>query len=119
MAEAERQALAKETANSLVRMQEFDADSIARVEELGRGLNFKDAVPDVKRIVELFRQVSVDVLSEFSIQRLQVVKQIADAEFNRLQQILQFSPVTSGTGSVAAAVGARPGCPTMCRRSAE
>lgn len=94
MTDAARQKLAQESTESVRRMQDFNPEEVARVEELGRELNFKEAVPRVARIVDLFKQVSLDVLPEFSATRLSTLKQTGDAEFNRLQQILTFSPAT-------------------------
>lgn len=91
----ERDKLVKETTDALKRMQDFRVDTLARTEELGRDLNFQDAVPHALKIVELFKQVAVDVLPEFSTARLNTIKEIANSEFNRFDQIQKFS-VTSG-----------------------
>jgi type II secretory pathway pseudopilin PulG len=81
----------KEATDSLKRIQDFNPESIARVEDLGRDLNFQDGVSAASKLVELFRQVSLDIVNELSASRLQSLKQSADAEYNRLQQILKFS----------------------------
>lgn len=87
----QRKKLIEDTRKSLLRIQEFDAPSISRKEELGRDLNFEAAVPAVQRNISLFAQVSPDVLSEFPDGRLTAIKNHADAEFNRLEQILKFT----------------------------
>ena len=86
-----RRKLLEETTPSLTRVQEFDPDSIARVEELGTELNFELGVEHAERLVELFKEVSLEVLSELSHQKLTALKQQADAQFNILEQVRQFS----------------------------
>lgn len=91
MTNEERSKLIAEARSSLTRIQEFDAKSIERSEELGRGLSFAAGVEPLQRIVALFQEVSADVLDGLSVQRLNIVKQQADALFSVLQQILNFS----------------------------
>ena len=91
MTDDERIKLVEEAQDSLRRMQDFDAETIARVDELGRELNFSAGVEPLKKTIALYREISLDVLPDMSVSRIQTVKQSADALFNQLQQILKFS----------------------------
>lgn len=81
----------EETAASLKRVQEFDAESLARREELGAALNFSPAVQPAARLVQLFRQIPSSSLDDFPDGNLEQVKQQADAVYNIFQSILSFS----------------------------
>lgn len=80
----------EEASFSIDRLQRFDPETLARTGELGAQLDFSAAVPFAGRLVELFRQVSLDILDELSVERLVQLKRIADTEFNLLQQIIRF-----------------------------
>jgi hypothetical protein len=90
MAAAEPKHLA-EAKSSLLRIQNFEAKQIDRPEDLGRDLNFADAVAPLDRTLALFRELSLDVLPDMSTQRLNTIKQQADALYNTLQSIVTFS----------------------------
>ena len=62
--EAENQALESAKA-SLVRMQEFDVQTLPREAELGRSYSFSAAVESASRLVELFKRLSPEALSDF------------------------------------------------------
>ncbi|MDX2054768.1 MAG: hypothetical protein SFV15_20365 [Polyangiaceae bacterium] len=88
--------LVAETKESLQRIQNFDATTIARTDELGRELNFAQGVEPLERSLALFREVSVDVLESMSASSLNQVKGQSDALFNLLQQMLNFSAAAEG-----------------------
>ena len=89
--EAENQA--RERANaSLVRMQEFDVQTLPREAELGRSYSFSAAVEPASRLVELFKRLSPEALKDFGENQLDELQQQADASFNLLNSILQFDP---------------------------
>jgi hypothetical protein len=79
---------------SLERMQGFDAKKITR-EELGTAYNFKDAVAPAERLVELYNRLPLSSLDDFPDAVLNVVKNQADADFSRLNQILEFDETKS------------------------
>jgi hypothetical protein len=93
----ERKKLLEETTASVRRLQEFDPKSIIREDDLGKALNFRDAVPDATRLVNLFREVSLSVLPDLSGQYLTQLKQNADARYQIFSQILAFNPEAGGT----------------------
>ena len=76
-------------------MQEFNPNSIARVDELGQAINFKDAVPVAKQLVELYRHLTPESIAELSLQHLDTVAARAEADHESLQSVLQFQAGTS------------------------
>lgn len=54
----------EETRKSLERMQKFDPNSLPREQELGKSLNFNDAVEPATRLIDLYRQLPDEVLEQ-------------------------------------------------------
>ncbi len=82
----------EEAKESLERMQQFDCEALVRDEELGQHFNFSQAVEPSKKLVRLYGQISSTVLDDFPELIANQIKQQADADFNRFQQILDFDP---------------------------
>jgi hypothetical protein len=80
---------------SLERLQKFDPDTLPRIQELGSVINFADAVEPAKRLIDLYRQLPVEVLDQLSAGKLGELKQQADSDFNILNAILQFQAGSS------------------------
>lgn len=92
--------LRDEAATSLDRMQTFDADSLVREEDLGRALNFKDAVAPAERLIELYRRLSPAALEDFPTDKLTQIRNLANQDFNLLNQIITFSAEQSNPQNV-------------------
>lgn len=84
----------EETQESLSRMQAFDPKSLAREEELGRNFDFSAIVAPASKLIRLYNQLGLSTLDDFPDQNLAQIKQQADADFNRFQQVLDFDPTT-------------------------
>lgn len=82
----------EKTQESLSRMQAFDVKSLAREEELGRNFDFSAIVAPASRLVRLYNQLGLSTLDDFPDAILTQIKQIADADFSRFQQALDFDP---------------------------
>ena len=82
------------TQESLARMQAFDAKSLAREEDLGRNFDFSAIVAPASKLIRLYNQLGLSTLEDFPDGILVQIKQIADADFNRFQQALDFDPTT-------------------------
>lgn len=80
-----------EARKSLSRVQQFNTADLSRVAQLGDTLNFSDAIAPADRLVRLFRQFPIDFLDELPEQQLQSLRQHADAFYNILTQIIEFS----------------------------
>jgi len=76
--------------SSVQRIQEFDSATLPREADLGRQLSFRDAVAPAQRIIELYKQLSLETLSDFGDQQLNQLKSQADADFNRFNEVLNF-----------------------------
>jgi len=103
----------EETTQSLKRMQEFDSASLPRKEDLGKNLNFEDAVEPADKLISLYRRLSITVLEDFPDPFLAQIKQVADADYTRLKQILDFetsvaNPQTDRDSYIAQLAAAYP-----------
>ena len=81
----------KEAQESLKRLQDFDASTLPQKDQLGAELNFSDAVPYARKLVDLFNQISLTSLVDLPKVHLDAIKNQADATFNRFDEILTFS----------------------------
>ncbi|HEY8587510.1 MAG TPA: hypothetical protein VIL60_12420, partial [Rhodanobacter sp.] len=49
---------------SLERIQTFDAKSLGRNEDLGRQLNFEEAIDTADRLIRLYQRISIATLDD-------------------------------------------------------
>jgi hypothetical protein len=82
----------KETKEALDRMQKFECKSLARIEDLGREMNFSLAVEPAERLVELYKRVPVSILDDLTDEQLNQIKGLSQADFNIINEILTFTP---------------------------
>ena len=82
----------KEAQESLSRVQNFDVDSLPREKELGDALNFRGVLEPAERLVRLYKQLSVTCLEDFPPPTLQALKEQANTDFSRFDEILKFKP---------------------------
>jgi len=87
------------TRTSLLRVQNYDPDGLARTADLGTALNFSEVVPDARRIIELYRRLPESILEDLTPQHLSMIQQAADADFNRFKQVEGFDPEETGNAS--------------------
>jgi hypothetical protein len=76
---------------SLERVQKFDTATLPRDAELGRDLNFNEAVLPANRVINLFKQLPLEYLEEIPDNHLQQITSHADSFYNLLSQISTFS----------------------------
>lgn len=86
------------TERSLRRMQEFDADSLAREEELGKAYNFRGAVQPAKELIQLYQRMSVLALDDFPPEQLNIVQAAANRDYAAFERILKLD-TTQGIAS--------------------
>jgi hypothetical protein len=89
---AARDQVVEEAKASIRRVQELDSTSVARTDELGSRFTFEPAVPHLERVIDLFRQLPLDLLNDLSTNSLKMVRQAADAQYQRIEQMLTFDP---------------------------
>jgi len=82
--------LENETKESLERIQRFNLESLPRVDDLGSKMNFGEVVKPAKRLVELYRRLTVTALQDFPNANLTAIKNSCDANYNLFQQVIDF-----------------------------
>lgn len=80
----------EETREIVRRMQDFDTDTLPREDELGQGLSFKGAVLPARKLIGLYKQLSLSALDDIPDQLLAKIKTRANADLNLFQQVLDF-----------------------------
>jgi hypothetical protein len=88
-------ALDEDTKNSLERMQNFDIQTLPREKPLGDKFNFNDALIPAERLVSLYKRLSISVLDDLPVSRLNQIRNKANEDFSRFEQILNFDPTQS------------------------
>jgi len=83
--------LLDETMQSLLRMQSFDVNLLPQEEKLGQALNFSEAPAPAKRLIDLYRLISPEVLKELPQALLQTIKNRANEDYSHLNAILTFT----------------------------
>jgi len=84
---------------SLLRIQKYDVEQLPRVNELGSSLNFKNAIEPARRLISLFRRLSTTALEDFPDAILDQIKAQCDADYQKLNQIIDFDPSSQQTPS--------------------
>lgn len=87
-----RQKYLENAKKSLERMQKFDVTTLPRIDVLGTGINFAEAVEPAERLIDLYRQLPLEVLEQLPNSYLTTVQNQADNDFNLLDSILKFEP---------------------------
>lgn len=77
---------------SVQRMQEFDVNTLPRTEELGKRMNFADAVEPAKELVALYQKINLSMLIAMPQSAVDNIRNIADSNYNCLRRILNFDP---------------------------
>jgi hypothetical protein len=83
-------------------MQSFDHAALSQEQRLGQAMSFAEAVTPAQRLIGLYRRLSLEALDDLSDQVAGQVRQQADADFNRLQAIMDFDPSQGDPGNVRA-----------------
>jgi ElaB/YqjD/DUF883 family membrane-anchored ribosome-binding protein len=86
----------EETTNSLKRVQEADAQALART-DLGNA-NLSALVPLAERLINLFRALPITILGEFPNQQLQQIQQHANTAQAYFEEIRKFNIESQNLG---------------------
>ncbi|MEP0546607.1 MAG: hypothetical protein ABJF88_06720 [Rhodothermales bacterium] len=86
--------LQEQAENSLERIQQFNVEQLPRTAELGSSFHFEGAVQPARRLIDLYQQLPKTALRYLPHDFLQRIKNQADADFQRLNQLLEFDPST-------------------------
>lgn len=83
--------LLEKTQKTLEQIQTFNTKSLVREEELGKNLSFSEAVEPAKRIVNLFKQISINTLEDFPEEQLNILINQANKNLNLFDEIDSFT----------------------------
>lgn len=93
------QTLLESTRDALDRVQQFDANTLSREADLGKQLNFSEAVAPSQALIDIYRRIPLTALDDFSDGQLNVISQQAQANFNVFKQILDFNATAGNAAS--------------------
>lgn len=80
----------EEAEKSLIEVQQFDVQTLPRVDQLGSEMALTDIVPHAQRLVDFFKKLSPSALEDFPTQQLDIVIQDTTATLNRFNTALEF-----------------------------
>lgn len=82
----------EDTKQALLEIQQFDCESLEREEELGKSLNFSEAVKPAEKLVSFYNQLSTSVLEDFPINDLTIIQRRVNSDLADLKAIFAFNP---------------------------
>lgn len=94
------QTLLESTRDALNRVQQFDAATLSREADLGKQMNFFEAVAPSQALIDIFRRIPLTALDDFSDVQLNVISQQAQADFNVFKQILEFNATAGNAATI-------------------
>ena len=77
--------------NALNRIQEYNPQQLVKKEDLGTYLCFEEIVEPASRIVDLYRQVPLDMLTVLPPNKLQNIIEVANADYNIFEEVNGFN----------------------------
>jgi hypothetical protein len=89
------QTIFESTREALDRVQQFDVATLSREDDLGKQMNFSEAVAPSQALVDIYRRIPLTALDDFSDSQLNAIGQQAKADFNVFKQILEFNATTA------------------------
>jgi hypothetical protein len=76
---------------ALERIQTFDPETLGRVDDLGRQMNFAEAVKPAEAIIAVYKRIPMSALPDFTDSQLNTILGQANADYNVFKQILDFN----------------------------
>lgn len=89
------QTILDSTREALDRVQQFDVATLSREDDLGKQMNFSEAISPAQALVDIYRRIPLTALDDFSDSQLNAIGQQAKADFNVFKQILEFNTTTT------------------------
>lgn len=83
------------TREALERVQAFDPNTLGRVDDLGRQMNFAEAVKPAEAIVAVYKRIPISALADFTDGQLNAILAQANSDYNVFKQILDFNAASS------------------------
>lgn len=91
-ADEQSKTIKEQTEGALKNIFDFDVNSLIREKELGSELSFAEVLPFAEKIINLYKQISIQILDDLPEQQLESLKNYANDDYKKFQQILEFSP---------------------------
>jgi hypothetical protein len=89
-----------ETFVALDRMQQFDAKSLGREADLGKQLNFAEAIESAEAIIGIYKRISLTALEDFTNTQLNSIKAQAQSDYNMFKQVLDFQATSNNASNI-------------------
>lgn len=89
---------------ALDRVQKFDPKGLSREADLGKQMNFADAVDPAKALIDIYSRIPLNALQDFSDSQLDTIKAQAQADYNVFDQILTFDATVTGAAATRTAI---------------
>ena len=80
---------------ALERVQTFDPATLGRVDDLGRQMNFAEAVKPAEAIIAVYKRIPMSALPDFTDGQLNAILAQANGDYNVFKQILDFNAASS------------------------
>lgn len=80
---------------ALERVQTFDPETLGRVDDLGRQMNFAEAVKPAEAIIAVYKRIPMSALSDFTDGQLNAILSQANSDYSVFKQILDFNAASS------------------------
>ena len=80
---------------ALERIQAFDPATLGRVDDLGRQMNFAEAVKPAEAIIAVYKRIPMSALPDFTDGQLNIILAQANADYNVFKQILDFNAASN------------------------
>lgn len=84
---------------ALERVQKFDATTLGREGDLGRQMNFADAVKPADELISLYKRIPMSALSDFTDSQLNSIQAQANGDYNVFKQILEFDATANSAAA--------------------
>jgi len=91
MAEDVEKQLYEDCKNSLERLQNYDSNQLIREKELGSSLEFKEVLPFAEKLINLYKQISLNVLDDLPSNKLEQIKNKSNSDYSYFEEILKFT----------------------------
>lgn len=81
--------------DALERVQTFEPETLGRVDDLGRQMNFAEAVKPAEAIIAVYKRIPMSALPDFTDGQLNTILAQANADYSVFKQILEFNAASA------------------------
>lgn len=80
---------------ALERVQTFDPKSLGREDDLGRHMNFADAILPADQVIAVYKRIPMSALVDFTDTQLNAILVQANSDYNVFKEILDFNAASN------------------------